>query len=668
MASLGNQLHKSQSPYLKQHAKNPVHWVPWADNYLNLAKENDQLIIISIGYAACHWCHVMEQESFEDHSVALLMNTHFINIKVDREERPDIDHIYMQALQLLTGQGGWPLNIVALPDGRPVWGGTYFTSDQWVHYLKQLIKLQKENPEKLIQYANQLAQGMQGIELEKEHDDQNYSPLALKQAISLLHQKIDTTYGGMKGAPKFMMPTLLQLGRSYKSLNKPTHHTLQKMALGGLFDVLGGGFSRYSVDEKWHIPHFEKMGYDNGQLLKVYCEAYREQPNQLYKEVIEKILHFFKHDLQAQNGGYYASLDADSIDKNMELKEGAYYVWSKKELKELKLTDDPLFIDYFGINQNGYWENDHYVFYRTHSLESFLSKHHLPSEFSVTIKVWENILLQQRSKRSKPRIDDKVICSWNALIGSGLLSNFRLFGEKEGESNTKRHLLFMQQTFHRKNGGLFRLNKKGAPPVNAFLEDYSLMIAYYLDGYETFFEEGLLNQVESLIDYCFKHFLEDQSPLFFFSEEKNLILKTKEINDNVIPSSNSIMAENLFRASQHLGKRQWYLHAQNMLSKVIPNGINHPRSYSNWLRIALEYAKPQQEIVVVGNNALQWIKELQQNTTKRLCWAASEKSSKLPLLKHRFQENQTWVYLCKNNVCKLPINNLAEARKALDTI
>lgn len=668
MANLGNQLHQAQSPYLKQHANNPVHWVPWEDTYRSQAKEENKLIIISIGYAACHWCHVMEHESFEDETVAELMNTHFVNFKVDREERPDIDHIYMQALQLLTGQGGWPLNIVALPDGRPVWGGTYFTQHQWVHYLTQLVKIQKENPEKLYQYADQLAEGMRGIELEKDATNLLYSPTDIHISIASLKHKVDQQYGGMKGAPKFMMPTLLQLGVVFEGLNKAMHHTLEKMALGGLFDVLGGGFSRYSVDERWHVPHFEKMGYDNGQLLSLYCIAYQKKNNPLYKEVIEKTLAFLNTDLKASTGGYFASLDADSLDENKQLKEGAYYVWKKEELKQLKLMEDPLFRDYFGINEEGYWEEDNYVFFRTHSLQSFLSKHNLDTTFKATVKSWEKTLLQQRNLRAKPRIDDKIICSWNALIGSGLLANYRLFGGEENKSLAKDHLLFMQETFQRINGSLFRLNKKSSPPVNGFLEDYSLMIAFYLDSYETFFDPHLLVQVERLVDYCFQHFLEDQSPLFFFSEEKNLLLKTKEINDNVIPSSNAIMAENLFRASQHLGKKPWKSHAQNMLNKVVPNGLNYARSYSNWLRIALEQSTTQKEVVVIGVDAMTWIKELQRHTDKKVSWSASIMPSDLPQLKHRYQEGKTLMYLCENNTCKLPMSNLMDAKKGLNTI
>ena len=668
MVNLGNQLHQAQSPYLKQHANNPVHWVPWENTYLSHAKEENKLIIISIGYAACHWCHVMEHESFEDETVAKLMNTHFVNFKVDREERPDIDHIYMQALQLLTGQGGWPLNIVALPDGRPVWGGTYFTQHQWIHYLTQLVKLQKENPEKLYHYADQIAEGMRGIELEKDPKNLSFSPDEIYKSVNSLNQQVDQEYGGMKGAPKFMMPTILQLGISFEGLCDYTHRTLEKMALGGLFDVLGGGFSRYAIDEKWHVPHFEKMGYDNGQLLSLYCTAYQKKNNPLYKEVIEKTLTFLTTELKAASGGYFASLDADSLNENNQLIEGAYYVWNKEELKQLKLIEDPLFTDYFGINKEGYWEEDNYVLFRTNSLQSFLSKHNLPATFKKTVETWEKTMLQQRNLRAKPRKDDKIICSWNALIGSGLLTNYRLFGGEKNKSLAKDHLLFMQEKFHRINGSLYRLNKEGSPPVNGFLEDYSLMIAFYLDSYETFFDSQILIQVERLLNYCFQHFLENQSPLFFFSEEKNLILKTKEINDNVIPSSNAIMAENLFRASKHLGKKQWKLHAQKMLNKVVPNGLNYPRSYSNWLRIALEQTTSQKEVIVIGVDAMKWIKELQQNTHKKVSWSASTKPSDLPLLKHRYQKGKTLIYICENNTCKLPMDDLRVAKKVLNTI
>ena len=399
-SSKENALAHAQSPYLLQHANNPVDWFPWEETALKKAQKEDKLLIISIGYAACHWCHVMEHESFEDEAVATLMNSHFVSIKVDREERPDIDQVYMQALQMLNGQGGWPLNIVALPDGRPLWGGTYFPKAQWMDYLTQIVNLQQKEPERLIQYATHLEKGMQQLELEKSKNVLAFDQKTLDKALGHLEDKLDYENGGLLGAPKFMMPNLIDLFLSSDQFKKHAHFTLEKMALGGIFDLLGGGFSRYSVDEKWHIPHFEKMGYDNGQLLYSYSCAYQEQPKAIYKEIVDKTISFLQRDLSSAQGGFYAALDADSLDAQRNLTEGAFYVWTLAELKELGLLNQAYFKSYFGINKSGYWEKDQYVLFRKQSPLDFIQNNNLAESFNNKIVEWEETLFHHRIKRS----------------------------------------------------------------------------------------------------------------------------------------------------------------------------------------------------------------------------------------------------------------------------
>ena len=660
-----NALAKEQSAYLRQHASNPVHWVPWAEDHFTSAIENNRLIIISIGYAACHWCHVMEHESFEDEVVARLMNNHFISIKVDREERPDVDHVYMQALQLLTGQGGWPLNIIALPDGRPIWGGTYFPKDQWMHYLQQIIQLQSENPKKLLAYATQLNEGMQQLELEKYNDERTITSEDLAKAVNNIYQKLDVENGGMLGSPKFMMPALLELYNASPLLNHHLDLSLRKMALGGLFDVLRGGFSRYSVDERWHIPHFEKMGYDNGQLIYVYSEAYLRQTSPLYKEVVEKTVGFLQEELYDGSGGFYASLDADSLDKNGQLEEGAFYVWTKNELEKLGLSQQPHFCSYYGVNLDGLWEKENYVFYRKYGLEDYKNTHGLNDDFNLLVAQWESCLLEARNKRPKPGLDDKIICSWNALIGSGLIHAYRAFGNEDYGRLATNSLNYIAQHLHSPQGGLYRLNKQGAPIVHAFLEDFSAVIRFYLDAYECFFDAIYLTHVNRFINYCFRHFSDSKSPLFTFSEEEKLVIETREINDNVIPSSNAMMAENLLRASVHLGKPEWSKHAQRMLATVAEEMSNYPRAYSYWLRIALNKQKKQREIVILGPEALNWIGEIKRHPLDNTHWAASTIESNLPLLQNRFKKDETLIYICENNQCKLPLKSLIQAKKVL---
>ena len=664
MAKQQNALAQEQSPYLLQHAENPVAWFPWREEQLKRAQKENKLLIISIGYAACHWCHVMEHESFEDEAVAKLMNQYFINLKVDREERPDIDHVYMQALQLLTGQGGWPLNIVALPDGRPIWGGTYFRKEQWMGYLDQLVQLQQENPEKLLRYADRLEEGMKQLTL-TDRSSTSLNKEQLKDLYNQLYKKIDPEFGGMLGAPKFMMPTLLDAFLISTTLKEHAHFSLRKMALGGLFDVLGGGFSRYSVDHRWHIPHFEKMGYDNGQLLAIYSRAFREKQNPLYREVVEKTIGFLSTKLQHSSGGFYASLDADSLDQNGRMTEGAFYVWTKDELLSLGLLDQAHFKAYFGLNQTGYWEGDNYVFYRSASTEEFIEENELSQDFHQQINGWEQQLLNLRNQRPQPRLDDKIICSWNAMIGRGLLEAYSTFEQDNVRGLIENLLPFFPTHFHREDHGLYRLNKKRTRAVNGFLEDYAHLIAFYLDAYEQFFTLDLLEHVTHLIDYCFNHFYTDDSPLFLFSEDSDLVVETREVNDNVIPSSNAVMAENLLRAGGHLGRTGWTKHGEEMLNTMAKDLISYPRAHSTWLRLYQQKHHGSREVVVVGPKALNWIRSLKKTPQAVQFWAASETAEELPLLQHRFQAGKTLIYLCENNYCGRPLDQLEEAKKVL---
>jgi len=369
-----NNLINETSPYLLQHAHNPVNWYAWNKETLELAKKENKLIIISIGYSSCHWCHVMEHESFENEEVAKVMNENFISIKVDREERPDIDQVYMNAVQLMTGRGGWPLNCIALPDGRPIWGGTYFPKENWINALNQLADLYKNTPEKAIEYAEKLTEGVKNSELvhfKKTHTENTFSNLNL--AVQKWEATMDFDLGGRKGAIKFPMPNNYEFLLRYAVQAKDTkildyvNTTLTNMAYGGIYDQVGGGFARYSTDKKWHIPHFEKMLYDNGQLVSLYSKAFQATKNELYKNTVYHTLNFIERELTSDEGAFYSSLDADSNNTKNELEEGAYYVWEKEELKTLLGSDFKLFSDYYNINNYGLWENNNYVLIRKSS-------------------------------------------------------------------------------------------------------------------------------------------------------------------------------------------------------------------------------------------------------------------------------------------------------------
>ncbi len=381
-----NALINETSPYLLQHAHNPVNWYPWGEEALQKAKEEGKLIIVSIGYSSCHWCHVMEHESFEDSVVAQLMNDHFISIKVDREERPDIDHIYMTAVHLLNQQGGWPLNCIALPDGRPIWGGTYFPKVQWMDALQQVSAYYRDNPEKTLEYAESLAEGIrQNSIYQVEEDPVLLDHEALHTVFQGWTRQFDKNNGGNMGAPKFPMPVnleaLLHYGIQYKDQSILDHVdlTLTNMARGGIYDQVGGGFSRYSVDPIWKVPHFEKMLYDNAQLIGLYSRAYQVFGNETYRQVVQQSIEFLKREMVSGQGAFFSALDADS-----EGEEGKYYIWSKDELEQLLGGDFDLFSEYYNVNATGLWENNRYILYRTSDPKEFASERGL--EYSSFLK------------------------------------------------------------------------------------------------------------------------------------------------------------------------------------------------------------------------------------------------------------------------------------------
>ena len=433
-----NELNLETSPYLLQHANNPVHWKAWNINSLALAKKENKLIIISIGYSACHWCHVMEHESFEDNEVASTMNAHFVSIKIDREERPDIDAVYMKAVQIMTGHGGWPMNVVTLPDGRPIWGGTYFRKNEWINSLERLQEIYIENPTAIFEYAEKLNEGLQSLSIISKSDlETNFNFDILEKLVEKWQKSFDWDFGGMARAPKFMMPVnyefLLRYGHQTKnqSVLDFVNLTLTKMAHGGLFDTIDGGFSRYSVDMKWHVPHFEKMLYDNGQLVSLYANAFKLTENKLYKEVIEKTLNFVEKEWLTKEGSFYSALDADSLNTESHLEEGAFYVWTKPELQTLLQEDFDLFSIVFNVNEFGFWEHENYVLIQNQSLEEIAFRQNIDLEMVVEKKKhWEQLLYSEREKRSKPRLDDKCLTSWNAIMLKGFAEAYKAIGTK----------------------------------------------------------------------------------------------------------------------------------------------------------------------------------------------------------------------------------------------
>ncbi|WP_291966631.1 thioredoxin domain-containing protein [Maribacter sp.] len=671
-----NNLSKESSPYLLQHAHNPVNWEAWNNEALQKAKEENKLILISIGYAACHWCHVMEHECFEDEEVAATMNAHFINIKVDREERPDIDHIYMDALQMMTGSGGWPLNILALPDGRPFWGATFVKKQEWIQVLNQLQQLYIDDPSKIIGYAENMATGLKEINaISTGKDEGLVKPSEIDDIVENWSKYFDTFLGGYKRAPKFMMPTNLHFLKYYShaknndAVSEYVDTTLTRMAWGGIFDHVGGGFSRYSVDTKWHVPHFEKMLYDNGLLISLYANAYAATKNELYKSVVEKSIAFLEEELLDKSNGFYSSLDADSITDDNKLVEGAFYVWQEKQLQQLLKDDYPIFADYYNINSYGYWEEDNYVLIRDGDALEIAMKHSITKiELQEIIVKCLSLLKNKRKKRNRPRLDDKILTSWNGLALKGLTDAYRYLEDEKYLSLAVNNANFILHNMLTQEGGLYRNFKNGKSSIHGFLEDYASVIDGFIGLYEVSFDEKWLNLSLDLTKYVIDNFSDPDTGLFFFTSinNDNLIRKTLEVADNVIPSSNSMMAHNLHKLSKYFPEDNFDVRLHNMMQSMKSSIIENPQNHANWLHLSQLMSEDFYELVVIGENFELICRTLLKNYLPNAIFAASNaKISNLPLLMNRYVMNKTLIYVCNHGSCQMPVE---EPSKALNLV
>ena len=668
---MSNNLINETSPYLLQHAYNPVHWNPWNKKYIDQAKSENKLIVISVGYSSCHWCHVMERESFEDTLVAKVMNEKYISIKVDREERPDIDNVYMSAVQLMTGSGGWPLNVVTLPDGRPIWGGTYFTKDQWIAALNQISELYNKDPDRLITYADQLEEGIKSLDIiELNNSTAKFSMQDLENLVNIWSEKFDKDFGGNIGAPKFMMPSNLHFLLKYahqtknrKILNH-VNNSLIKMAYGGVYDHIGGGFSRYAIDEKWHIPHFEKMLYDNAQLISLYSDAYKLTKNNLFKNVVYQTIDFIDNNFKDSKGGYFSSLDADSENDNKQLEEGVFYTWNKNNLMKLLKNNFPLFSDYYNINEYGLWENGNYVLIRKMNDIEVSKKYNITTEkVSEIIANCNVILFNEREKRSKPRLDDKVLASWNGLMIKGLADSYKAFNDKIFLKNAVDNGNFIIDNLLNNSGQLLHSYKAGESKINAYLEDYAAVISGFISLHEITLDKKWLDYSKKMTEYVYDNFHNNSNQMFYFTSIKDdkLINRTVDFRDNVIPSSNSIMANNLFLLSHYYDNESYFNTASTMLNNVVTEIGSYPSSFSNWLDLMLKMSDSFYEVAITGEKAINLANEINNVFQPNKLIIGSEKESNLPLLKNRFINGESYIYVCVKKACKLPVKNSDKA-------
>ena len=666
-----NRLASANSPYLKEHSDNPVDWYEWGTEALEKAKNEQKPLIISVGYASCHWCHVMEKESFMDTSVARIMNENFVSIKVDREERPDIDQIYMNAAQLISGNGGWPLNAFALPDGKPFYVATYFPKEQWVKVLQQILNAYKKDSDNVVRQAEALTKGIQNYEVITITEDiqKSYDQKAYLDIFSKWQSSFDFTSGGLTGFPKFPMPAIWEfvLQDYHLTGNRKAMEvvvaTLDEMAKGGLYDQLGGGFARYSTDSIWKVPHFEKMVYDNGQLVSLYAHAYQHTGNSVYAEVIHETLDFIEREMTSPEGGFYSSLNADS-----EGEEGKFYVWTKSEIESLldRKTAD-LIIDYYNISDSGNWENQKNILYRKNTDDDFARKH------SMATDAWKKILrearktiLSERNKRVHPSLDNKILTSWNALMLNGYVDAYFATGHPAYLEIALKNASFLENEMIRDKGRLWRNFMEGKTSIDAFLDDYALLAKAYIHLYEATFDIHWLEEARTITEYAVNHFRDRQSGLFYYTSDESeyLIARKMELTDHVIPSSNSIIAEVLFRLGEYYDQDSYRAMSKSMLNQVAPDLAWNGPYYAHWASLAGMIVYQPSEVAVMGEGAIEMSRKLQQHYLPTSIFMGGN-TENLPLLKSKLVKGRTIIYVCRNKVCKLPVEDVAKALEQL---
>ena len=664
-----NRLIHETSPYLLQHARNPVDWYPWGDEAFAKAKAENKLVLVSIGYSSCHWCHVMERECFEDAAIAERMNAHYVCIKVDREERPDVDHVYMTAVQLITGRGGWPLNCFTLPDGRPVYGGTYFPPAQWGQVLADLNATWQREPQRVVQYGEKLRLGLVATDLvEPAADTGPFDRNTLDAMVAAWQPHFDRTHGGPDRAPKFPLPNnyqfLLRQGvlDQDRELLQHVEITLDRMALGGLFDQLGGGFARYSTDVLWKVPHFEKMLYDNAQLVSLYSEAFQHFRKPLYRETVERTLAFIAREMTSAEGLFHSALDADT-----EGEEGLYYVWNPDELQQLLGPEFDLAAAYYQVNDKGHWEHGRYILLRGTDDSAFAHTFGIDEkELGERIGRINATLFTARQQRTPPGLDDKCLTSWNALMVTAYRDAALAFERPEWLELASHAMDSLLRYCRKPDGGLWHSTKGGRSTINGYLEDYSFTMEALVGLYEATFDERWLEDARALAEHAIRHFHDRSSGLFHFTSDLDppLITRHREVVDSVVPASNSSMAKALFRLGRLHDDARYSELSERMLSAMGHQLADNPSGHSNWGQLLQWHAHPLPEIAITGPEAQALRRSFGRHYVPNVLFLGCTDRSDLPLLQGKFLPNST-IFVCINKACQLPVATVHEALKQL---
>lgn len=671
-----NRLAQESSPYLLQHAHNPVDWYAWGEEALEKARREDRPILVSIGYSTCHWCHVMERESFEDPEVAAFMNEHFVNIKVDREERPDVDQIYMDAVQALTQSGGWPLNCFLLPDGRPFYGGTYFPPrpahqrPSWKQVLAAMNDAFRnkratvdEQAEKLMDYLRNSNGAFSGNDLgEVAESVDPFGADLLESTFYRLRDRFDRVEGGFGGAPKFPGSMGIEFLLRYHHFTgnaealEHAEMSLAKMIQGGIYDQLGGGFARYATDRAWLVPHFEKMLYDNALLVSALSEAYQITGNPLYRETVEETLEYVRREMTCPEGGFYSAQDADS-----EGVEGKFFVWEKKEIEELLGDAADLFCRFYDVTEEGNWEETN-ILHRLFSFQEFSEKNRISTdELREKMAAARQKLFEARAQRIPPGLDDKGLLDWNALMVSAHAKAFLALGREEYRETAVRTIRFLCRAYRQSPDGFsfFHTWKNGRAKTEAFLDDYANLIAALLDVYSIEFDLSLLELARDLCFHVREHFYDETDGFFHFAPpgQKDLVLRKKDLYDNATPSGNSTMVHNLFRLSLLTGNRHREREtALRLLGRMRESAQRYPNAFARYASAFFWAARPAEECAVIGPNARAEAVCLQRAFAPDAVWMASPDADPAwPLLADRPSDGRTALYVCRDHACQAPV-------------
>ena len=677
MSKFSNKLINETSPYLLQHAHNPVNWYPWGSEALLKAKEEDKPILVSIGYSACHWCHVMEHESFEDEATAKLMNENFINIKIDREERPDLDHIYMEAVQTIAGNGGWPLNVFLTPDKKPFYGGTYFPPQRaynrasWTEVLQSVHQLFIEKRQQVEAQAEELTHhisnaGFNAKNIVAAGEDDIFKKEQFDEIFINVIKQADKNWGGFGNAPKFPQTfTINYLLRYYhytkkeEALNQACL-SLDKMIQGGMYDQLGGGFARYSTDKEWLAPHFEKMLYDNALLISTLSDAYSITKKELYKKTIEQTIDFIKRELMSKDGGFYAALDADS-----EGEEGKFYVWSYAHINEVLGNEANLFCKFYDVTENGNWEHTN-ILRILNPLALFAKENNTDEkELEAELKISANKLLHERNKRTRPGLDDKILLGWNALMVSALckaasaLSN-PIYKEMAIDDI---EFLFSKLKVAGDEFEFYHTYKNEVAKYPAFLDDYAYLIQACIALQEITSDNKYIEYARSLTRYVFKNFTSTDDDFFYYTgiKQDDVILRKKEIYDGAVPSGNSVMAGNLLYLSVIFNDILFKQKAIVLLHNLSELITKYPTSLANWASVLIDIFADINEIAVCGKGFEKLRDELLNNfiPNKVIQCAKDPNGNIYPLTAQKNNLNQPLIYLCRNYTCQAPVNDVA---------